>query len=649
LEFVDYSGKGQVNVMCGIAGHFGLSLHPNERKPLLQRMTQTIVHRGPNDDGYFSAESVGLGMRRLSIIDLKTGHQPISSPTGKQHIVFNGEIYNYQELRSRLLVDGYPFSTGSDTEVILNQFLKDGPDCVHQLNGMFAFAIWDVVQQSLFLARDRMGIKPLYYFWDGKCLIFASEIKAILASGYVSRSLNIQALWDYLTFRYVPQPETIWENIYKLPPGHTLTISEKLPEPCITRYWDIPYHDRGSSLSETEHFEEFSHLFLDAVRLRLIADVPVGILLSGGIDSSAVAAAVAEQHNAPLSSFSVAFKDAPQISELPYARQMADWAGMEHNEIVIGQEEFMAFLPELVYFTDEPLADLASVPLYYVSRLAGEKVKVVLSGEGSDEILGGYDFDRFMRDVDRSRTYQRLPGWLRTPGGLAFLHRFAGTQFDRRYQINDAPLDLRRHAVPPHMTNYLTSKQKADLFVRVIGLRDSMDIVRADIRRSHTAEPLHQMLYTYCQSWLVEDLLMKADRASMANSIELRTPFLDYRLVEWAARAPTFVKVGHDPSGRYETKRALRAFSNGRVPEAILQRPKMGFPVPVYEWLSGSLKAWASDLLHSRDAKLYCWLHRDAVLHQLQTAIAPGSPVLERHRLWNLLIFELWCHQWNPE
>ncbi len=634
--------------MCGIAGYFNLRLAADERVPLLRRMCDTIIHRGPDDDGYYADNHVGLGMRRLSIIDLATGHQPISTADGKKQIIFNGEIYNYRELRTRLQAQGCRFATDSDTEVILRQYEKDGAACVNHFNGMFAFAIWDADKRALFLARDRMGVKPLYYFWDGARLIFASEIKAILASGYVPRLLNPQSLWDYLTFRYVPQPETIWQNIYKLLPGHTLTISLDQPTPRVVRYWDIPYTDQPMPRAEAELNREFAELFLDAVRLRLIADVPVGILLSGGLDSSAVAAAVAELHNARLGSFSIAFRDSPQINELPFARQMARHVGTDHNEIVIGEKEFCDFLPAFVHFTDEPLADLASVPLFYVSWLARQKVKVVLSGEGSDEILAGYDFDRFVRETERRRAYQQLPGVLRRGIGMAALRRVYGARFDEHFWVNDAPLDLRQHSVPPHMTNYLTTEQKQQLFREKMSCRDSMDVVRDAIMCAPSHEPLHQMLYAYCQSWLVEDLLMKADRMSMANSIELRTPFLDYRLVEWAARAPTKVKVGKNASGKLETKRVLREFARSRLPAEIIERTKMGFPVPVYHWLSDRLKPWATEMLTSPDSQIYRWLERDAVTQQLQLGTRADGEMQDKHRLWNLLIFELWSREWKP-
>ena len=615
--------------MCGIVGYLGLDLPPRERVPTLERMCAAIVHRGPDDQGYYSDDTAGLGMRRLSIIDLAGGHQPISCANGTKHIVFNGEIYNYRELRRDLERSGQTFRTNSDTEVVLRQYEQDGEECVHKFNGMFAFAIWDSRRQTLFLARDRLGIKPLYYYRDGARLIFASEIKAILASGSVPRELNMQALSDYLTFRYVPQPETIWRNIYKLPPGHTMTVSAAHPDCRPARYWDIEYSDNAPPARAEELLEEFGALFMDAVRLRLIADVPVGILLSGGLDSSAVAAAISEVHNATLSSFSVSFKDAPGIDERPFARQVAERVGTDHNEVVIGAEEFCDFLPSLVRFADEPLADLASVPLYYVSRLAREKVKVVLSGEGSDEVLGGYEFDLWLHKLEAARARHSRAG-LR---GLlsSFLKG--------------------RTAVSPeqaNMTNHRSPEDKRALLRGQAELRDSLDTVRADLARAHCPDPLHQRLFVFCQSWLVEDLLMKADRMSMANSLELRVPFLDHRLVEWAARAPSQIKVGKRADGQYETKRILRRFAEGRLPPDVINRPKMGFPVPLYDWLTGRLTSWAHDLLASSDTQVCRWLEPDAVRRQLEHGTSPDSSLMDRHLLWDLLIFELWSREWQP-
>jgi asparagine synthase (glutamine-hydrolysing) len=424
-------------------------------------------------------------------------------------------------------------------------------------------------------------------------------------------------------------------------------ISKDKPEPVIQRYWDIPYDDSLPVKSIKEYFEEFERLFLDAVRLQLIADVPVGVLLSGGLDSSSVAAAIAEIHNNRLDSFSIAFRDAPAINELPFAKQVAEQVRTNHHEIVIGQGEFWDFLPKFVRYADEPLADLASVPLYYVSSLAREKVKVVLSGEGSDEILGGYNLDATLRGWDRITQFQRLPTWLRR-GTAPWIAQLFGAQMKERFQKANLPLGQRLLFYPPSMTNYFTSDQKQILFKEMPPTVESFETLRVEIRRAHTQNPLHQLLYLYCQSWLVEDLLMKADKMTMANSIELRVPFLDHRLVEWAACTPPWVKVGRNSQGRYETKRALRYFARTRLPAVILSREKQGFPVPVYDWLSNNLKMKAFDLLASRDTYLSHWLNPEPVQKQLQLGTEPGGALIEKNRLWNLLILELWMREWKP-
>lgn len=634
--------------MCGIVGYFNLNLAETERLPLLHQMNEQIVHRGPDDAGYYADDCVGLAMRRLSIIDLAGGHQPIANEDGSKQIIYNGEVYNFAELRNRLEKQGHRFSTASDTEVILHQYEQDGPDCVSQLNGMFAFAIWDKTNRSLFLARDRMGIKPLYYYWDDGALVFASEIKAILASGYVGRRLNPQAVWDYLTFRYVPQPETIWANIYKLPPGHTLTISAASPRPVVKRYWDIPYTDNIRLKDEAEYVREFETIFLDAVRLRLIADVPVGILLSGGLDSSAVAVAIAKTHNARLSSFSVAFKDSPAINELPYAREVARYVNTDHNEIIIDQQDFCDFLPKFVYYTDEPLADLASIPLYYVSSLARQKVKVVLSGEGSDEILGGYNFELVQQRWDRMRQFQRLPLWLRQGLSERITTLFGNRVQELVRKANVPPEDYFKH-YPSNMTHYFTSSQKQRLWKEQVAFEESINKIRTEVQRVETKDLLHQKLYIFCQSWLVEDLLMKADKMTMANSLELRVPFLDHRLVSWAAQTPSWLKVGRNHGQHYQTKRVLRQFAQAHLPTTIIERPKQGFPVPVYDWLSDRLKPWATDLLTSPDTYLYGWFESGQIQHQLQLGVSQTASIIDKSRLWNLLILELWAREWQPD
>ncbi len=631
--------------MCGIVGYFRLKSSVDDGRALLKTMCDKLIHRGPDDEGYFVDDHCGLGMRRLSIIDLTSGHQPIENEDGSLHIVFNGEIYNYQDLQPSLQKQGHQLRTSSDTEVILHQYEQDGPTCLQHFNGMFAIAIYDQKQRTLFLARDRMGVKPLYYYWDGTSFLFASEIKALIASGLITKTLNEKALWDYLTFRYVPQPETMWENIHKLLPGHTLTISEGSLEPSIKRYWDIPYDDLAPVRTADEYLQEFEKLFLDAVRLRLIADVPVGVLLSGGLDSSAVAAAISKVHNTKLDSFTVAFKDSPKTNELKYARQVSRFVETNHHEIEIGEKEFCEFLPQMAYFTDEPLADLASVPLFYVSQLAHGNVKVVLSGEGSDEILGGYHFDQAMRSWDRIRKYQALPGWVRRT--MEPLLKRTHPKFNGWLESASVPLERLLIERPFNMTSLFDSATKRELLKTGTRFPDSMAIVQQEAMNAHSRQPLHQALYIYCQSWLVEDLLMKADRMTMANSIELRVPFLDYRLVEWAARTPTWVKVNQTCAG-YVTKWVLREFARQHLPTEIIQRPKQGFPVPVYDWLGTRLKVWATDLLCSKKARIYDWLDHKKVQALLVQGVENDCPMPLRHRLWQILILETWMQTWLP-
>lgn len=634
--------------MCGIAGYLGLPIAEDERLPLLRRMCDTIAYRGPDDDGYFADAQVGLGMRRLSIIDLQGGKQPISSPDERVHIIFNGEIYNYRHLRAEHAAAGYPFKTETDTEVILAAYLRDGPDCLHALNGMFAVAIWDEGRDALFLGRDRMGIKPLYYYWDGQHFLFASEIKALLVSDFAKRQVNPQAVWDYLSFRYVPQPESIWQFIYKLPPGYYLRLTPKRVDARPVRYWDIPYPEQPEKMSDPEIDRQFAELFLDSVQRRLIADVPVGILLSGGLDSSSVAAAVSETHNARLDSFSVAFEGAAHIDETPFARQVAQHVGTQHYEIVINEQQFVDFLPDFVRYTDEPNADLASVPLYYVSHLARQYVKVVLSGEGADEILAGYDFDYHMGIWQRRRAWQRLPGWLRRSAFKGVAARLMGATLGQD-GLDEIPYDMRLWETPRNMTYHRNSEQKQKLFSGETAYSDSAGILRAEVKRVRSGDPLNQWLYLFCQSWLVEDLLMKADRMSMANSLELRTPFLDYRLVEWAAKGPIAAKVGPGPDGKLETKRALRRFARSRLPVEIIERSKMGFPVPLYEWVANGLKPWAYDLLDSSDTQVTTWLDPQAVRQELAAGTSERGTLAERHLLWDLLILELWSREWLKE
>ena len=627
--------------MCGIVGV--CVCDDREIRGTLERMTATIVHRGPDDDGFFYDRGVGLGMRRLSIIDLAGGHQPIASEGNANWIVFNGEIYNYQTLRPTLAAAGHQFCTHSDTETIIHAFEEYGPDCVNRFNGMFAFAIWNVQQRRLFIARDRLGVKPLYYYWDGQTLVFASEIKAILASGLVEKALDEEALWHYLTFRYVPAPMTMFRGIRKLPPAHSLTFDPAKRSLDIRRYWDIPYDAPSEPLSDQEEVDQFSARFREAVRLRLIADVPVGIFLSGGLDSSAVAAAVTEVHNTPLNTFSIAFHEGGKFDETPYARQVAEALGTRHHEIRIGQDEFTEFLPRLTWHTDEPLGDPVCVPLYYVSELAAQHVKVVLSGEGADETLAGYGFEHVVSDWEHRSRRRRWPELLRETAPEALFRLMGRDDLAERIRLRNMSPSEHNLATAPYMTRYFSTAEKRALWPTAGPARDSDDVVRDYYRRAPTTEPLHQMLYAYCQDWLVEDLLMKADKMTMATSIELRVPFLDYELVEWLASRPVSAKVRRNAKGERVTKYLLRKYCEGRVPQAVIDRSKQGFPTPLYSWYPGPLGDAMRRALLGPDSWVGSKFNR-SVLGDIANNAQRSS--LDGDRFWLLFVLELWAQRW---
>lgn len=631
--------------MCGIVGIAG-SFSRAECVEILRKMNAAVEHRGPDDEGVWAEDDFGMAMRRLSIIDLAGGHQPMWDERGRLGVVFNGEVYNYRALQQEFRTNGHQFRTTSDTEVVLKTLVEHGLAGIHKWNGMFAVAAWDPREKKLVLIRDRIGVKPLYYFYDGATFLFASEIKAILASGVVERSIDQQALWDYLTWRYVPGPETIWTNIRKLPPGHYLEFRPGQP-PVETRYWqsDVNFHN-GSEQHRTEAQidREFADLFLDAVRLRLEAsDVPVGVMLSGGLDSSAVAAAAIELGHRNFHTFSVGFEEGGFYSELPYAKQVAEHVGANYHEVVIGQKDFLEMLPELVYYCDEPLADLAGIPLLAVSRLAQKDVKVVLSGEGSDEILAGYQLDVQERRWEKVRRWQRVPRPLLSLAakGSSVVSATAGEKLARVAQL---PLSQWNQRERPHITRYFDDQEKSLLWPN--GDKQNSERVLIDHYNATAAtDPLQQLLSVYQKSWLVEDLLMKADKMSMAASVELRTPFLDYRLVEWANRQPNYVKIKRLGRKKWETKSVLRRFCAPRLPREILTREKRGFPVPVNGWLQTGLAGWAKDVLTGRDSRIGS-AFRVEPISELVADAERGSARASKN-VWLLLVLEFWLRAWD--
>jgi asparagine synthase (glutamine-hydrolysing) len=630
--------------MCGIVGIAG-DFPREECLSILGRMNDSIVHRGPDDDGVWAEDGFGFGMRRLSIIDLAGGKQPIWDDAADRGIVFNGEVFNYRALRKDLVAKGVSdWTTESDTEVVLKSLVANGENGIHDWNGMFALGTWDKRSKSLLLVRDRMGVKPLYYFWNGRTLLFASEIKAILASGLVERRINKQALWDYLTFRYVPGPNSIWENIRKLPPGHLLRF-EAGGSPQIKRYWESDVvSDDLHTQSESEIDAEFAGLFLDAVELRLVAsDVPVGVFLSGGLDSSAIAAAAVELGHKNFHTFSVGFEEGGYYSELAYAEQVAKHVGAQYHQVVLDQKKFLEMLPEVVYATDEPLADLSAISILALSRLARKDVKVVLSGEGSDEILAGYDFDRAEREWNRVRLLQRFPqSALRVGAAVA---RLGPDGLHRRAEkVANLPLKNWNRLELPQITGNFGQAEKEELWPGE-SWKESERIVIAQYEAARSNDPLQQVLSVYQKDWLVEDLLMKADKATMAASLEARTPFLDYRLVEWANSQPNSVKVRRKRINQYETKSVLRRFCSKRLPKTIIDRPKRGFPDPANVWLENELQSWAHDTLLNADSKLGSILDKPMVESVLDAARRGREGAA--NRVWALIVLELWMKAWD--
>lgn len=624
--------------MCGIVGVVGFA-SSEEGRARAARMNAAIVHRGPDDEGLWAGEGVAFGMRRLSIIDLAGGHQPMWTDDGVG-IVFNGEIYNFLALRRELEASGYVFCTHSDTEVLLKLYHRDGLAGMARLEGMFAFCIYDSRHNVLHLVRDRMGVKPLYYGNEAGSFFFASEIKAILAGMASKPPLNRQALHDYLTLRFVPSPETIWQGVFKLRPGHILTLRLTDGSTENRCYWYVDFHSAPLE-SGRDYPGEFEKLFLAAVEKRLLAsDVPVGVLLSGGLDSSAVSAAAIELGHRDFHTFSVGFEDGGVFDESAYARQVANHIGSQHHEIKIGQRDFLDSLPMLAYYTDEPLADLAAIPLYFVSRLASKDVKVVLSGEGADEVLAGYNMERLAAMLH----------WLNvTPLPLvklgayvfgrsrfgAILQNWAMKGQDNFFSVN-----------PYHMTLHWNEAEKRRLWGGKGngGFASSEETIRNWYREcmpsTYSLDALQQV---YCREWLVEDLLMKADKMSMAVSIELREPFLDHALVEWAATLPQEWKVGNSKQG-FVSKRVLREYAQERLPKAILERPKQGFPVPAYRWLSGPLNKWAEDMLCGYESR-FAGYFDVATLKPVLEAAGRGNDNAA-HKIWVLLVAEYWMRQW---
>lgn len=615
--------------MCGIAGIVGAN-NQNYDEIIIQKMLTAINHRGPDSQGYWRKNNIAFGMKRLSIIDITGGDQPIWDKKTGVGIIFNGEIYNFKKIRKNLEDSGIKFNTNCDTEVILKLYLQKGIEAINDLEGMFGICLYDPHNSKLLLIRDRLGVKPIYYFHDEEHFIFGSEIKSILEALPSNPKINQESLWHYLTLRYVPSPDSIWQNINKLEPAHYLEYDLKKHSFAISRYWDVKFC--SEKIQKNRNYEkEFETLFLEAVEKRLLAsDVPVGILLSGGLDSSCVAAAAAELGHKNFHTFSIGFEDGGQFSELSYAKKMATHIGSQHHEVIISQKQFVDFIDDFVWYSDEPLADLASIPLYFVSKLASKHVKVVLSGEGADETLAGYNLDDLSKKLLYFKFLQFLPAPLLKILPFASLKNLAISGYSNFLKNN---------------ANYIANVFSEDEKERLLVLpkqKSTFKYIKSLYGNSISKEPIDQLQQAYCESWLVEDLLMKADKMSMATSLELRVPFLDHKLVEWCATLPLEWKTGSLSNG-FTTKRILRDFAAKRIPKEIISRPKQGFPVPAYHWIQSNLYDYAKKcLLSSRMEKFF---HKDEINSILEKL--KGNDLHVAHQAWCLIVFSKWINKWN--
>ena len=622
--------------MCGICGiAIPNKMGRNVDESLLISMRDTLTHRGPDDSGLFLGSSVGLGHRRLSIVDLAGGQQPMPNEDGTVWIVFNGEIYNHLEIRPRLEQQGHVYRTTSDTETIIHLYEEKGARAVEDLRGMFAFALWDVKRRKLVLARDRLGIKPLYYtISDYGVICFASEIKALIKARAVRAELNYDALADYAANRATSGEDTMFRGVKRLLPGHTLTWCDGRVE--IERYWDVSFRKPDHPQSERALVDRFEELFCESVRLRLMADVPLGMFLSGGIDSSAIAAVMSEMVNEPIKTFSVAFNER-EANELDFARIVARSFKTDHHEIVVSPDQFFDVLPSLVYQEDEPIAHPSSIPLYFVSRLASEHVKVVLTGEGSDELIAGYDkYRKTVFNLSLGRAYHRL-----MPSSLRRLpeHAIRVLPPHVRRKLSRTFLCLKPEIQEIYFDNFSVFSRALQPELFTTATRERMgdpDPYRASlmhIDQSDARQLLDQLLAADLKTYLHE-LLMKQDQMSMAASIESRVPFLDHKLVEFVSALPVSMKLRG-----LTTKYILRRSMQSRLPKEILSRKKMGFPVPLGAWLRGPFRHVLDEyVLGARACKR--GIFDPEFVQSLVARHLAGEDHAER--LWMLINFEMW-------
>lgn len=620
--------------MCGICGVASSHNLDSASGIILERMCQSLYHRGPDDDGYYLGKKALLGVRRLSIIDLVTGRQPIPNEDRAVWVAFNGEIYNYREIRAQLEAKGHVFATQSDTEVIIHAYEEYGQGCVDLFNGMFAFAVWDANQHRLFLARDRLGIKPMYYWTGNGQIVFGSEIKAIIAHPIVPRDIDPLALDYFLTLEYIPGPRTIFKDIHKLQPGHYLIFQNGSLK--VERYWDIA--PQAFPQDEQTCHEALVELIKDSVQMRLVSDVPLGAFLSGGIDSSTVLAFMSQASGSPVKTFSIGFED-DSYNELPFARQVAAAFKTEHHEQVMSPD-ITALAEQLAGHLDEPLGDFSIFSTYLVSQMASKFVKVVLSGDGGDEVFGGYD--TYLAQ-SLHEYYRQLPAGLRK-NVLPRLFDLIPPQRSKKGLVNKSKRFVEGSLYPEFLQHtrwmlFMTEMDKYQLYTPEWRHQLNGHNATAFFENYfHNADPwdsLAQQQYVDIKTYLVDNILTKVDRMSMAVSLEARVPLLDHRIVEFALNLPAQMKLQ-----RGKTKIILRKAMAEILPQSVLTKPKQGFSIPLKHWLRGPLRPLMMDLLSTNCIRRRGYFEPQAVSHWVDEHLEGRAN--HSHRLWALLMFELW-------
>ena len=626
--------------MCGICGKINMDVQKPIDRALVKRMCDVIEHRGPDDDGYFFHRNVGMAMRRLSIIDLSTGKQPLYNEDGTVAVVLNGEIYNFPELREQLIGLGHTFRTKTDTEVIVHLYEEKGEACVNDLRGMFGFAIYDTKKDRLMLARDRFGIKPVYYALDGDKFLFGSELKSLLQDNSLKREFDLFALNSYFSFMNTLAPDSIFQNVKKLLPGEYLIYQNGKID--LTQYWHFEIKSDGVPVSASEYQQQLFELLKESVKIRLISDVPLGAFLSGGVDSSAVVALMSQVSNRAVKTFSVGF-DFKEFDESPYARKVAQLFETDHHEYRITPDA-TDILDDLVWFLDEPFADPSAIPTYFISKVARKNVTVVLTGDGGDEMFGGYPHYRGESILNR---IARMPAFFRNGVLKNLLKVFPRTPHaEFNYQKERLLRNLDRIGIPPEARFFSRHQLFGDEAKKALYSNDLAQKMNGEmaiderlmniLRFPYDENAINKLLYLDTHLYLPNDMLMKVDRMSMANSLEARVPLLDHKLAEFVATIPSHLKVEG-----METKAILKKTMSHLLPQDILYRKKQGFDVPLNRWFRKDLSSMAKDILLGKTSTQRGLFNSKYV-----------EEILDRHQkkekdlsfqIWSLLIFEKWC------